>query len=105
MFFITLSAFVLVTSNNINSYKQLQKSLMANYSNKIRPLHYQDETVYIYISFYLSSLIEVDTVHQRLVTAAHLGVVWVDEFLQWDQESTGIEVLHFKQVRYTEKSK
>ncbi|XP_048770034.1 neuronal acetylcholine receptor subunit alpha-6-like [Ostrea edulis] len=70
---------------------------MANYSNKIRPLHYQDETVYIYISFYLSSLIEVDTVHQRLVTAAHLGVVWVDEFLQWDQESTGIEVLHFKQ--------
>ncbi|XP_048745389.1 acetylcholine receptor subunit delta-like [Ostrea edulis] len=70
---------------------------MADYSNKIRPVYDQDETIYIYTTFYLSSIVEVDAVQQRLVTTAHLGISWTDELLQWDESSTGIERLYFKQ--------
>ena len=100
--FLTLCDLILLSGSSINDIKQLQKSLMTNYSNKIRPVDDQDETIYIYTAFYLSSIVEVDAVQQRLVTIAHLGLSWTDEFLQWDESSTGVTKLNLKQVGCTE---
>ncbi|XP_048737268.2 acetylcholine receptor subunit delta-like [Ostrea edulis] len=94
---LSLCDLILLSGSSIDDYKQLQKSLMADYSNKIRPVYDQDETIYIFTTFYLSSIVEVDAVQQRLVTTAHLGIIWTDELLQWDESSTGVERLYFKQ--------
>lgn len=99
VFLLVVSDLITLETRYIDDYKQLQNSLMTDYSNKIRPLYNQDETVHIYTSFYLSTVLEVDAVQQRLVTTAHLGLAWIDEFLQWDESLTGIERLYFKQVR------
>lgn len=45
-----------------------------------------------------ADLNDVDAVQQRLVTTAYLRIVWIDEFLQWDKYTTGVERLYFKQV-------
>jgi hypothetical protein len=92
---------LLISGSSIDDIKQLQKSLMTDYSTKIRPVYDQDETIYVDTAFYLSSIVDVDAVQQRLVTIAHLGLMWTDEFLQWDESSTGIERLSFKQVGYS----
>jgi hypothetical protein len=102
--FFALCDLILLSGSSIDDIKQLQSSLMADYSTKIRPVYDQDETIYIYTAFYLSSIVEVDAVQQRLVTTAHLGFTWVDEFLQWDESSTGVQRLYLKQVRYTFKN-
>lgn len=79
-------------------YKRLHRSLLANYSTSVRPVLDQDETVFIFTALYLAGINDVDTVSQRLVTTAFLELVWFDEFLQWDELSTGIEIMNFKQV-------
>lgn len=58
----------------------------------------QDDTVYVMTSFILADLNDVDAVQQRLVTTAYLRIIWIDEFLQWDKYTTGVERLYFKQV-------
>lgn len=95
---LTFSPFGTVCGVSTTDYKNLQKTLMTNYSNKIRPVQDQDDTVYVMTSFILADLNDVDAVQQRLVTTAYLRIAWIDEFLQWDKYTTGVERLYFKQV-------
>ncbi|XP_052705927.1 neuronal acetylcholine receptor subunit alpha-6-like [Crassostrea angulata] len=94
---LTFSTFGTVCGVSTTEYKNLQKTLMTNYSNKVRPVQDQDDTVYVMTSFILADLNDVDAVQQRLVTTAYLRIVWIDEFLQWDKYTTGVERLYFKQ--------
>lgn len=81
-----------VRGSSAEDYKRLHRSLLANYSTSVRPVLDQDDTVFIATALYLAGINDVDTVSQRLVTTAFLELVWFDEFLQWDELSTGIEI-------------
>lgn len=72
---------------------------MVNYFTSVRPVLDQNRPVLVNTAFYLADLEEVDAVGQRLVTSAVLEVMWLDEFLRWDHNSTGINTLYFKQVK------
>lgn len=72
---------------------------MVNYSTSVRPVLDQNRPVLVNTAFYLADLEEVDAVGQRLVTSAVLEVMWLDEFLRWDHNSTGINKIYFKQVK------
>lgn len=95
---LAFSTFGTVLGVPATDYKSLQKTLMTDYSNKVRPVQDQDDTVYVMTSFILADLNDVDAVQQRLVTTAYLRIVWIDEFLKWDKATTGIEMVYFKQV-------
>lgn len=95
---LAFSTFGTVWGVPATDYKSLQKTLMTDYSNKVRPVQDQDDTVYVMTSFILADLNDVDAVQQRLVTTAYLRIVWIDEFLKWDKATTGIEMVYFKQV-------
>lgn len=88
----------IVNGASTEEYKRLQKSLMVNYSSSVRPVLDQNRPVLVNTALYLSGIDEVDAVGQRLVTSTVLEVTWLDEFLRWDLNSTGIQTLHFKQV-------
>lgn len=88
----------IVNGASTEEYKRLQKSLMVNYSTSVRPVLDQNRPVLVNTALYLSGIDEVDAVGQRLVTSTVLEVTWLDEFLRWDLNSTGIQTLHFKQV-------
>lgn len=88
----------IVSRASTEEYKRLQKSLMVNYSNSVRPVLDQNRTVFVKTAYYLADINELDAVGQRLVTTAVLEVMWLDEFLRWDLNSTGIKTLYFKQV-------
>lgn len=88
----------IVSGASTEEYKRLQKSLMVNYSNSVRPVLDQNRTVFVKTAYYLADINELDAVGQRLVTTAVLEVMWLDEFLRWDINSTGIKTLYFKQV-------
>lgn len=87
-----------ILGTSTKEYILLQESLLKNYSNEVRPVADQDETVFILTSYYLTSINEVDVVGQRLITTGFLYLYWRDEFLQWDKRSTGINMMYFKQV-------
>lgn len=87
-----------IHGTSFEEYIHLQESLLKNYSNEVRPVWDQDKTVFIYTSYYLTSINEVDVVGQRLITTGFLFLRWWDEFLQWDKKGTGISMMYFKQV-------
>lgn len=87
-----------IHGTSTEEYIRLQESLLENYSNEVRPVMDQDDKVFILTSYYLTSINEVDVVGQRLITTGFLLLHWKDEFLQWDKESTGINMMYFKQV-------
>uniref|UniRef100_A0A8W8IMA7 Neuronal acetylcholine receptor subunit alpha-6 n=1 Tax=Magallana gigas TaxID=29159 RepID=A0A8W8IMA7_MAGGI len=65
---VVLSKLCMVYGITVEDYKNLQKHLMTNYSNK-----------------------------QQLVTTAYLSMIWLDELLVWDKQITNIDRLYFKQ--------
>lgn len=87
-----------IHGTSTEEYIRLQESLLENYSNEVRPVMDQDDKVFILTSYYLTSINEVDVVGQRLITTGILLLHWKDEFLQWDKESTGINMMYIKQV-------
>lgn len=87
-----------IHGTSTEEYIRLQESLLENYSNEVRPVVDRDKTVFILTSYYLTSINEVDVVGQRLITTGFLLLHWKDEFLQWDKESTGINMMYIKQV-------
>lgn len=87
-----------IHGTSTEEYIRLQESLLENYSNEVRPVMDQDDKVFILTSYYLTSINEVDVVGQRLITTGFLLLHWKDEFLQWDKESTGINMMYIKQV-------
>lgn len=95
---VVLSKFCTVNGVTVEDYKNLQKHLMTNYSNKVRPVKNQDHTVQVTASFHLADINDVEVVQQQLVTTAYLSIVWFDELLVWDRQITNIHRLYFKQV-------
>lgn len=87
-----------IHGTSTEEYIRLQESLLEDYSNEVRPVMDQDDKVFILTSYYLTSINEVDVVGQRLITTGFLLLHWKDEFLQWDKESTGINMMYIKQV-------
>lgn len=95
---VILSKFCTVNGVTVEEYKDLQESLMTNYSNKVRPVQNQDHTVQVTAWFHLADINDVDVVQQQLITTAYLSILWFDELLVWDNKITNIERLYFKQV-------
>lgn len=98
VYIVVLSKFCTVYGVTVEDYKNLQRHLMTNYSNKVRPVKNQDHTVQVIASFHLADINDVEVVQQRLVTTAYLSILWFDELLVWDKQITNIERLYFKQV-------
>lgn len=94
---VVLSKFCTVYGVTVEDYKNLQRHLMTNYSNKVRPVKNQDHTVHVIASFHLADINDVEVVQQQLVTTAYLSILWFDELLVWDKQITNIEGLYFKQ--------
>ncbi|XP_065925317.1 neuronal acetylcholine receptor subunit beta-2-like isoform X1 [Magallana gigas] len=94
---VVLSKSCTVNGVTVEDYKNLQKHLMTNYSNKVRPVRNQDHTVQVTASFHLADINDVEVVQQQLVTTAYLSIVWFDELLVWDRQITYIHRLYFKQ--------
>lgn len=94
---VVLSKFCTVYGVTVEDYKNLQKHLLTNYSNKVRPVKNQDHTVQLTASFLLSDINDVDAVQQRLVTTAYLNIFWFDELLVWDNQIINVDRLYFKQ--------
>lgn len=95
---VVLSKFCTVYGVTVEDYKNLQKHLLTNYSNKVRPVKNQDHTVQLTASFILSDINDVDAVQQRLVTTVYLNIFWFDELLVWDNQIINVDRLYFKQV-------
>lgn len=72
-----------VTSQTSNDLKKLVDTLFASYSSKVRPVVNQQQPLQLDVSFYLSSVNEVNEVNEKMVTTGYLELSWTDELLQW----------------------
>ena len=72
-----------VKTQTSGDLKQLISDVFASYSNKIRPVLKQSDPLNLDISFYLSSITEVNEVKEKLVTTGYLELSWPDEHLTW----------------------
>nr|XP_034308493.1 neuronal acetylcholine receptor subunit alpha-6-like [Crassostrea gigas] len=81
----------------LEEYKDLTDDLLRGYSNKIRPIWNQGQSLPISVSLWVSSVNEVSAVDQRMSTTAYLYVTWIDESLWWNATETGIETMQFNQ--------
>ena len=95
---VSLAGIQAVHGVSVADYKELRERLLANYSTSVRPVLDQDYTLFVYVAIYLADINEVDVVRQNMLTTAYLELEWKDELLQWDEKSTGIYDLYFKQV-------
>ena len=82
----------------IEEAKNLSKTLFNGYSNKIRPIWNQGESLPISVSYWLSAVNEISAVQQKMTTTGYLSVKWTDVSLQWSVEETGIDTMLFNQV-------
>ena len=95
--------FVNVTSGthltySIETYSSVMTSLLSNYSSKIRPIKNQGGSLQMSIDLFLSSIKEVSTTEQKMITAGYLQVKWTDELLLWNSTLTGMYWMKFRQV-------
>lgn len=72
-----------VTSQTSNDLKNLVDTLFASYSSKVRPVVDQQQPLQLDVSFYLSSVNEVNEVKEKMVTTGYLELSWTDELLKW----------------------
>ncbi|XP_078309660.1 acetylcholine receptor subunit beta-like [Crassostrea virginica] len=72
-------------------------SLLSNYSSKIRPIKNQGGSLQMSIDLFLSSIKEVSTTEQKMITAGYLKVIWTDELLLWNSTLTGMLWMKFRQ--------
>ncbi|XP_061195213.1 neuronal acetylcholine receptor subunit alpha-6-like [Saccostrea echinata] len=84
-------------SYTIQDYQALTNRLLANYSNKIRPIFDQGQTLPMEVSLWISSINDVNDVAQKMVTTAYLAVTWTDDMLTWNSTETGIYWMQFNQ--------
>ncbi|XP_059159001.1 acetylcholine receptor subunit beta-like 1 [Physella acuta] len=61
----------------------------SKYNPKIRPILDQNSTLYVYVSFELLSIVELDDVKQSFTCNGFLGFVWIDQMLKWDRNQYG----------------
>lgn len=72
-----------VTSQTSNDSKKLFNDLFSSYSLKVRPVVNQQQPLRLDVSFYLSGVIEVNEVKEKMVTTGFLRLMWTDEHLKW----------------------
>ncbi|XP_048745960.2 neuronal acetylcholine receptor subunit beta-3-like [Ostrea edulis] len=72
-----------VTSKTNENTRTLINDIFTNYSSKVRPVINQRDPLSLDVSFYLSSINEVDEVKGKLVTTGCLSLTWTDELLRW----------------------
>lgn len=72
-----------VTSQTSNDSKKLFNDLFSSYSLKVRPVVDQQQPLRLDVSFYLSGVIEVNEVKEKMVTTGFLRLMWTDEHLKW----------------------
>ena len=72
-----------VKTQTSGDLKQLISDVFDSYSNKIRPVLNQSDPLNLDVSFYLSSITEVNEVKEKLVTTGYLELSWTDELLGW----------------------
>lgn len=72
-----------VTSQTSNDLKELVNDLFSSYSLKVRPVVNQQQPLLLDVSFYLSSINEVNAVKEKMVTTGYLDLLWTDELLEW----------------------
>ncbi|XP_022289462.2 neuronal acetylcholine receptor subunit alpha-6-like [Crassostrea virginica] len=72
-----------VKTQTSGDLKELISDVFDSYSNKIRPVLYQSDPLNLDVSFYLSSITEVNEVKEKLVTTGFLELSWTDEHLTW----------------------
>uniref|UniRef100_K1R0E4 Neuronal acetylcholine receptor subunit alpha-3 n=1 Tax=Magallana gigas TaxID=29159 RepID=K1R0E4_MAGGI len=72
-----------VTSQTSNDLKELVNDLFSSYSLKVRPVVNQQQPLLLDVSFYLSSINEVNEVKEKMVTTGYLDLLWTDELLEW----------------------
>ena len=61
--------------------KNLIDNIFASYTPKVRPVVNQQHALTLDVSFYLSSITEVNEVKEKLVTTGYLELSWTDEHL------------------------
>lgn len=71
------------TSQTSNDLKELVNDLFSSYSLKVRPVVNQQQPLLLDVSFYLSSINEVNEVKEKMVTTGYLDLLWTDELLEW----------------------
>ncbi|XP_048745961.1 neuronal acetylcholine receptor subunit alpha-6-like [Ostrea edulis] len=72
-----------VTSQTNENTQTLINAIFTNYSSKVRPVINQEQPLPLDVSFYLSSINDVDEVKEKLVTTGYLSLTWTDELLRW----------------------
>ncbi|XP_048748158.1 neuronal acetylcholine receptor subunit alpha-6-like [Ostrea edulis] len=72
-----------VTSQTNQNMQSLMNDIFSNYSPKVRPMVNQQDPLPLDVSFYLSSINEVNEVREKLVTTGYLSLTWTDELLRW----------------------
>ena len=81
---IILALFVKPISSQTNKdLKNLIDNIFASYTPKVRPMINQQHALTLDVSFYLSSITEVNEVKEKLVTTGYLELSWTDELLRW----------------------
>ncbi|XP_050409192.1 neuronal acetylcholine receptor subunit alpha-3 [Patella vulgata] len=102
LFVISLSVSVVTPSATYDDNRRLEKDLLSNYSQTIRPILNQSAIMEIDIAFNINGIMEIDDVGQIMVTNAHFSLQWKDELLTWEPaDYGGLEFMHpSPQVRW-----
>jgi hypothetical protein len=88
-----------VTPQTNENVKALITTIFNNYTPKVRPVVNQGDPLPLDVSFYLSSINDVDEVKEKLVTTGYLSLLWTDELLRWTpSDYNGTEIIFIPQV-------
>lgn len=83
--FLTSSCFFLAChGHSYNVLREIQDSVLKNYTKYLRPLKHQNETMVIYTDLMLNSIQNFNVKTRTLKTSIALNLMWKDEFIQWD---------------------
>lgn len=89
-----------VTSQTSDDLKNLVDTLFDSYSSKVRPVVNQQHPLQLDVSFYVSSVNEVNEVDEKMVTTGYLELSWTDELLKWTPaDYNNTEVIFVPQVK------
>ncbi|XP_062578965.1 5-hydroxytryptamine receptor 3A-like [Saccostrea cucullata] len=64
--------------------KDIQDSVLENYTKCLRPLKNQKNTMFVYTDLMLNSIQDFNVKTGTLKSSIALNLVWKDEFIQWD---------------------
>ncbi|KAK3788231.1 hypothetical protein RRG08_029027 [Elysia crispata] len=60
-----------------------------NYNPNVRPLQDQEDTLYVYITFGILSIVAVSDVDQSFKCNGLMAMYWIDEILHWNESEHG----------------